>query len=377
MIRRFKFIVAVAVLLGMQNSVWAYWQRLLSDDFSGASSTGSWIYAGVSNSVGEALIRYDAHGQNIAAEWDQSNLYRGWPNDPEIIVASSFSRPLDRTLTDQDTFRFGAVVQLTAGSIPDTTEFYEIANFGLYNLAEMGPDRFLSDNYSGNSNLVKDAGDFVEFNYFINNDSYGFNPSIQPTIGPHLTGAGELYCVGGNGDALWHDTDMGKDHWLPEGTNLYIEVVYYGAETNLYARRAYGAIYTEPERTNLLIVNGVGMYYWTKPLPDDQSFSVKEFAFFNYAGANWGGLNGVGAGSFDDVYADRFIPETAIFSNSVQSGQMVATWAAVTGKTYFVEYCTNLAANLWVTNAVVQADGETVTITNTADGKRGYYRVSY
>lgn len=376
MIRTFKFVFLIATVLWAQSPAGAYWQRMFSDDFSG-DSAGLWTYAGVSNSADQALIRYDAHGGNIAAEWDQENLYRGWPNNPEIIVASSLSRPLPRTLTDQDTFRFGVVLNITADSIPDTTEFYEIANFGLYNLAETGPDRFMSDDFSGNSTLIKNASDFVEFNYFINNSSWGFNPSIQPTIGPHLTEAGELYCVGGSDDAFWHNTDMGADHWLPEGTNLYIEVIYYGAETNLYARRAYGAIYTEPERTNLLTINGVGLYYWTKPLPENQAFTLTAFAFFNYAGANWGGFNGVGAGSFDDIYADRFIPETALFSNSVQSGQMVVTWAAVTGKTYYVEYCTNLAANLWVTSAVVQANGETVTITNAANGKRGYYRVSY
>jgi hypothetical protein len=324
------------------------------------------------------LFHLDAHAGNVSAEWDQSNNYRGWPNDPEVITPSRFSRPLNRVLTDRDTFRFGVTMQITPGSVPDTTEFYQIANFGLYDLSQMGPDRLMNDNFSGNTVIVKDGSDFVEFNYFINNNSWGFNANIQPTIGTHITGFDGDYIVGSTLDAgFWHNTDMGADHWLPEGTNLYIEIVYYGGATNAFARRTYGAVYTEPGRTNLLTVNGVAMYYWTLPVPTTKTFCVSDFAFFNHVGANWGGVSGAGAGTYDDVYAERYVEPGVIFSNALQSGLFVTTWAAVSGQTYVLEHCTNLGAGVWETNAVIQAAGETLTFTNPANGKGGYYRVSF
>ncbi|HEY8240132.1 MAG TPA: hypothetical protein VIH35_01735, partial [Kiritimatiellia bacterium] len=143
----------------------AAWVRIFEDDFS----SNAWTYAGVSNSLGQALIRYDAGQQRIDAEWAQGNLYNG-ATDPNVIVNSRVSRTLGRTLTDDDTFRFGATLRIAAGSIPDTLEFYQIASFGLYNLDPgiVGADRVQSDNFSGNSSLVRDCNDLIEFNYFIN-----------------------------------------------------------------------------------------------------------------------------------------------------------------------------------------------------------------
>ena len=59
------------------------------------------------------------------------------------------------------------------GSVPDTTEFYQIGVMGLYGLEHMGPDRTQSDNPpygSSNTNILKDGSDFVEFDYFIGRD---------------------------------------------------------------------------------------------------------------------------------------------------------------------------------------------------------------
>jgi hypothetical protein len=293
------------------------WTSLLTDDFSTAVD---WTYAGVQNGSSENLFRIEGGG--VIAEWDQSNSYSG-VGDPYTIVSSSLSRPLPVALTDEDTFRFGATVRLYA--VVDTTEFYQIANIGLYGLAAMGPDRTMSDNYSGNTVIVKDGSDFVEFNYFINNDSWGFNPNITATIGAHIDGADGDYTVGSSGDAgWWNSTDMGANHWLPTDQDLFVEVVYYGAAEDGSARRARAAIYTDAARTALLTVNGADMVYWTQPLPGDKSFELTHAAVFNYVGENWGGANGAGSGRFDDFYAD-VIPEPASAA-MLTAGFAVLAW---------------------------------------------------
>jgi hypothetical protein len=355
----------------------AFWQRIFEDGFS-VTSTGTWAYVGETNASGQALIRHDEATERVEAEWDQANLYVG-TGDPYTIVASRLGRSLDFLLDDGDTFRLGARLRLAAGSVPDTTEFYQIANFGLYNLSFMGPDRMMSDNgaFPPPGTFVKDGSDFVEFNYFINNRSYGFNPNIQPTIGAHIEGVDGLYTVGSSGDTgFWHNTDMGEDHWLPTETDLFVEVIYYGAATNELARRAHGAIYTDAARTDLLQVNGVAMYYWTQPVPADRHFTLTDFAFFNYAGENWGGPSGCGAGWFDDAYVDRLVPEGELFRAGVEEGRFVAHGAGVSGTVYYLEFCADLAGGVWTTAAVATASGETVAFTNAPAGARGSYRVA-
>jgi len=55
----------------------------------------------------------------------------------------------------------------------------------------------------------------------------------------------------------------------------------------------------------------------------------------------------------------------------------VLQWAAASGTTYYVEYSSNLVANTWVTNAVVQAFGEIAGYTNPLTEKGGCIRVSF
>lgn len=302
--RALPAVLALAVWAAPARRSAADWIPVLSDSFT---SFAGWTYAGVSNGAQQALIRYDATNQRIAAEWDQSNRYN-WAGDPQTVVPSRLSRPLGATLTDTDTFRVRCTLRLSA--VADTTEFYQIANFGLYGLAHMGPDRTMSDNFSGNATLLKDGSDFVEFNYFVNNRSFGFNPNITATVGAHIDGVDGDYLTGSSGDAYWHSTDLGPDTWMPAGTDLYAEVAYFGAAADGTARRARVAIYADAAFTALRTVNGVSLYYWTQSLAADKAFAVTDVAFFNYAGANWGGVNGTGSGSYDDVSVElQVVPE--------------------------------------------------------------------
>jgi hypothetical protein len=299
----FLFLVVPASISVSARAEWT-WTNVLTEDFG---SDPSWNYSGTQNGGGQNLIRYNSSGY-VDAEWDQSNSFSG-SGDPYTIVPSRYSKPLGQTLNDTQTFKFGG--RLRINSIADTSEFYQAANFGLYGLANMGSDRLMSDNGSGNTTLMKDGSDFVEWNYFINNNWGG--RSTQPTIGAHINGGdpGD-YITGSGSDGKWHNTAMGDgSHQLPTYTDLYVEVIYYGSATNDNKRRAYGAVYTDPERTTLLSVNGVEQYYWTVGMNETKSFSLTDFAFYNYVGSNWGGANGSGSGTFDDVYVAVNVPEPA------------------------------------------------------------------
>ncbi|MDY7009513.1 MAG: PEP-CTERM sorting domain-containing protein [Planctomycetota bacterium] len=282
------------------------WETIFQEDFSFDPST-NWSYDGRLNVNSQPLIHWNGANGNLDAEWDQSNHYKDWEGaagiDPYQIEPSSYSRPLGRTLTDADTFEFGATLRIS--SVVNTTEFYQVANFGLYSLAEMGDDRTMSDNWSGNTTIVKDGSDFVEFNYFIQNDSFGWNPMTQCTIGAHIEGLTGDYTTGSSGDSQFHDTDMGAGNWLPTDTDLYVEVIYHG----LTSRRAYSAIYVDSDKTTLLEVNGVQQYYWAVPLPSDDHFTLTDATFWNYVGTNWGGVKGSGSGTFDDIYVMVEVPE--------------------------------------------------------------------
>lgn len=346
----------------------AYWLQVLSDNFS--SSSSAWTYSGVSNALNQPLFACDSGQQNIHAEWYQANVYAG-VGDPFTIIPSVISRPLDREVTDRDTVRFGATLNIATGSVVDTTEFFQIGNITLCDIAQMGPDRPMSDNWSGNGTLLRDGSDFVEFNYFVNN-SWG-GPNITSIIGAHIEGVDGEYTTGLD----LSQTAMGEGHWLPEGTNLYIQVEYFGAATDSLARVAHCAIYTEPSRTNVLVVNGVAMSYWTQSFPAGKHFRLTHLAFYNYPSANWGGANGTGAGTFDDLYVEKLVNSGDCFSTTLQDGQIVTTWAAESGTTYSIEFSTNLAVDAWITNAIIEASGETITYTNSIGGPGGCYRVSY
>lgn len=360
--------IGIAILHGSALCAPACWQNVLQDDFSGPSSN-QWVFEGVSNSAGQALIRYDGPAGRVAAEWDQAKVYVG-AGDPYTMTPSRLLHPLAVCLTDQDSFRLTATLNLAAGSVVNTPEIYQIANVGLYDAAEMGPDRTMSDNWSGNSQVLKDGSDFVEMNYFINNAWGG--PNVTCVIGAHIAGVDGDYTTGTN----YLQTAMGEGHWLPEGTNLYLTLEYFGAATGDLARVAYCGVFTEPERTNALVVNNVTMSYWTQPMPATKSFRLTHAGFYNHVAGNWGGANGGGTGTFDDVSVDRWVPPGDVFSNRLAEGQVVLTWAAESGTTYYLEFCTNLAAGLWSTACVVEASGDTVTWTNGSNGKGGCYRVS-
>jgi len=303
-------LMAVVVVLGAGRSAGGglEWQTVLTEDFD-SDPSGNWSYTGRQNGGSQDLIRWNSAEGNLSVEWDQSNHYQdyegGTPLDPYQIEPSRYTRCLGVELTDADTFKLASTVRIS--SLADTTEFYQVANFGLYNPGETGPDRTMSDNWSGNTNIVKDSCDFVEFNYFIQNDStWEWYPMTQCTIGAHIDGLSADLTVGSGGDALFHDTDMGADNWLPTGTDLFVEVTY-----DSTSRRAYSAIYTDAEHSAILSVNGAEQYYWTVPLPGDKHFTLTDAGFWNYVGANWGGTNGSGTGSFDDLYVMHLVPEPA------------------------------------------------------------------
>jgi hypothetical protein len=313
--------LAAAALAGTGKAGIA-WQTILSEDFSTNPSLRTdpnerWTYAGKQNGGGNDLIRWNDANGRVDAEWDQSNRYDDWdgvagaPRNPYIIEPSKYSRPLGKTLTDNQTFKIGVKFRITSQT--DTTEYYQLANVGLYNLSQMGDDRCMSDDWSGNSTLIKNGSDFVEFNYFIgNNSDWDFYPMTVATIGPHIEpGSSSTYVIGWLSDSNWHNSSMGADHWLPLNTDLYAEVTYFGAATDWTARRAQSAVYADANRTQLLSVNGVEQYYWTKAVPAGDHFTLTDAAVWNYVGSNWGGTNGTGSGSFDDLYVMQAVPEPA------------------------------------------------------------------
>lgn len=373
--------LAMALGLLAGTTAQAGWWRLLEDDFA-TDVSNLWTYAGVTNGSGQAMFRYDAANQRIAAEWSQAGHFDG-SGDPYVILPSALARALPRQLTDRDTFRVGGVVRIDAGSIPDTTEFFQIASFGLYNLesAVWGSDRAQSDNFSFNGSLLRDANNLMEFNYFINNESFGFNPFIQATLIAEMPPAEQdstAYFVTGTGsDPFFHDTDMGADTYLPAETNLYVEFTYYGGVTGDAARRVHAAIYTEPDRTNLLTVGGVPMYYWTKPAPASQTFRLGHAAMVNWPSVNFtvlfGGStpDGEGTGAYDDVYVDLFVTPGETLS---ASGDVV-TFAAVPGQSYAVMAAGSLVNGTWTTVDVVAATADVVAWTNATGSAMGIFQV--
>jgi len=347
---------------------------ILAENFDGAVANG-WLYSGVVDGGGDPLFEHDGVHSNVSAAWDQSNAFDG-SGDPYVFSPSRYCAPLEHPLTEKDSFRIGATLNIETGTVLDTTEFYQIANVGLYNTNTMGPDRAMSDNWSGNTTLIKDGCDFVEFNYFINNKSFGFNPNITATIGANIAGLSGDYTTGSAGDTwFFHRTDMGADNWLPGGSNLYLEVCYLGASTNGLARRACAAIYTDPERRHLLYVNDVPMFYWTQPLPAGKTFRVTHAGFYNYVASSWGGANGEGAGTWDDVYVET-LPCTISHAHENGSG-FVVEWTSVPGRMYHVLTRTNLVGGIWTTNATVQATGYSTRNTNTTENGSAFYKIVY
>jgi len=383
---RFALVLLLAAAPSVRAAVSSVWFRVLEEDFASDPSP-LWSYIGVTNASGLPLLRHDIATQRLHVEWDQANYFAA-SGDPYLISNSVFSAPLGRALTDDDTFRFGATLRVAPGTIPDTTEFYQIACFGLYGAPpELArADRAQSDNFSGNAALIRDASNLMEFNYFINNESFGFNPYIQGTLigampEAELTNT-SYFVTGGGADPLFHNTDMGAGNYLPTDTNLFVEVTYFGAATGVMARRVYTAIYTEAERTNLLSVNGVPLYYWTQPATG-RTFRLDYAAFLNYASINftvfYGGStpDGAGAGSFDDLYVDLEVAEGDLSLAAPAADGHVFWWASTPGQSYSVVGTTNLHSGAWTTVAVVQAASERTGYTNDLAGGMEFLRLEF
>ncbi len=356
---------AAMAAVGIQTAMGA-WMNLVADDFSATPT--NWAYAGVSNASNLALFRYDAANQRVIGEWDQGNSFVG--SDPLQIVNSWFSRALPRVLTDKHSFRLRAVLRVETNSVPDTTEFHQIATIGLFGLAHMGPDRALSDDpwslYETNTVKRRNGSDFVEFNYFINNQAWGaYNANVAANLGAHVSNdVSFAYYTGASADTGWyHDTDMGADNYLPADTNLYLELLYHGGATGAVSRRASVALYTDAARTHVVEVNGVPQYYWTQPLPAHESFELTHVALVNYVAANWGGVNAEGAGSWDDVSVDWAVSEGQIVQ-PMNPANPVMIWSAVSGATYAVVSTPDLMAGPFTTQAVVTAAGGLAGWTN-------------
>lgn len=373
-----KTVLGVIVATALAGSAsQAYWQTVFEEDFSD-TGTSTWFYEGVTNEMGEALFRVDSVNGRVGAEWCQTNWFQGG-RDPYIIRISHLRHPLGLLFTDRHTFRVGVTLRLTSGSIPETDRGYQVANFGLYNCAEMGPDRTSSDWDSTNSVLVKDGSDYVEFNYFIGNAWSG--RSICPAIGAHETNSAAANFPtwwGVSGDPDWPRNYIGT-HALPYETNLYLELTYYGGATNGRARRAYAAVYTEAARTNIMEIEGNTVEWWTPPLDEDSGFTLTDVAFYNYVdNTNYAWVTGPparGEGTFDDLYVQRHVDDGEVFDQSATPEGMVVSFGAASGTAYIVQSCPLIRGGIWVTNAVLESSGETLSYTNPINGESGFTRV--
>ena len=327
----------------------ASWLNLVNESFD-ISATNRWTYTGVTNASGQALFRLDPTSGVVQAEWNQTNLINGdYVVPPTAILNSRLTAPLGRRLTDRDTFRVRATVTLTPGTIPDTTEFWQLATFGLYDFAETGPDRALV------APAIKDTSDAVEFNYFIGNAWGG--PSVSGLIASHLEGLDFQWTIGPS-------AAMGVDHWLSTGVPLYIEMTYHGAATGTVSRRLHVAVYADAAFTTLVQVNGTAMEEWTSALPAGQSFGVREVALVNYAAPTFGGVAGEGRGTYDDVLVEVEVPEASWAAGSLQPAGLVYQFAAEPGASYAVMASDDLAGGGWTTQSVLVAAGAFTGVTN-------------
>lgn len=355
----------------------ASWLTLVDETFD-ASASNRWTYAGVSNTSGQALFRLDPGNGVVQAEWDQANSISA--GNPYDIRTSRLLTPLPHPLTDRDTFRIRARLVVSPGSLVESVEYHQIANIGLYNPDTMGADRAMADNYDFSASpKVKDGSDFVEFNYFVGHDptgTYPFTRSAEMTIGAHTEEAGDYHFnYQFYGDSRWHSTAMGQDGRLPEGSSLYLELVYFGASTNGDARRGYMALYEDEARTQLVTVNGQSMYYWTWPVPEDRTFKVTHAGFYNYVNLAWFGTPIRATGQLDDLRVDQAFAEAEMSMAARQSDGLALQWASVPGATYAVMGTEQLAGGTWTTQAVVVAQGDFAGFTNTPSAGLGILRV--
>lgn len=327
----------------------ASWLNLVNESFD-ASATSRWSYVGVTNASGQALFRLDPTSMVVQAEWNQTNLINGdYVVPPTAILNSRLSSPLGRRLTDRDTFRVRAKLVLEAGSIPNTTEFWQLATLGLYDNPDTAPDRALA------APAIKDTSDAVEFNYFIGNAWAG--PSVSGLLASHIDGLDFQWTIGPS-------AAMGVDHWLPTGAPLYVEMTYHGGATGTVARRLHVAVYADSAFTTLVQVNSTAMEEWTSALPAGQSFGVREVALVNYVAPTFGDTPGAGRGTYDDLTVEVEVPEATWSAGSLQPAGLVYRFATEPGSSYAVLASEDLAGGLWTTQAVVVAESDFTGLTN-------------
>jgi len=220
----------------------------------------------------------------------------------------------------------------------------------------------------------------VEFNYFAGDDSssafFPFSRSAEMTIGAHTAQYGDYHFnYQGYGDPWFHSTAMGAGGRLPEGTNLYLELIYYGAATNDTARRGYLALYTDEARTQTLMVGTQQMFYWTWPVPPDRTFTVTHAGFYNHVSLAYYGDPVRAQGTFDDLQVEQgFADAEMVFSRMTPEGAVVQ-WASEPGGTYAVLGANDLVNGSWSTQAVVNADADFAALTNDWSGAMRVWRV--
>jgi len=273
------------------------WNTIFSENFNGAAA--GWTYSGV-QSQGHDMLQ--VQNGKLSATWDQTNSF---DEDRDAVTPSSFIKPLGTTLTDADTFKIEATIHVDSHS--SNRAYYQIANFGLYNMQTTGPDRLMCT-MSGVA-----PRNFLEFNYWVTNDaSSGFGPGTQVS---GIADSG-YFIYGSKYEVAPYnkDTNMHPGNYLP-AEDLHVVITYFGGvDSSLgYYRRAKSEVFQVVDgQEQLLTVNNVPQLYWTYQVADDESFSLSDVGFFNYVGwASWMPDMGAGTGTFDDVSVSVATPEPA------------------------------------------------------------------
>lgn len=273
------------------------WNTIFSENFDAAPV--GWTYSGV-QSQGHDMLQ--VQNGRLSATWDQANYF---DQAAGVITPSSFTKPLGRTLTDNDTFQIRATIHIDSHT--DNRSFYQIANFGLYNMQTTGPDRLMS------SSTIADPKNLLEFNYFIMDDPNNFYGAFGPSTQVSGASGSGAFITGTWGEAgpYGTNTDMHCGNWLP-AEDLEVVLTYFGAldTGDPSARRARSEVYQMVNgQRQLLVIDNVPQLYWTGKLAADDGFELTDVGFFNYAGWTWLPDMGGGTGTFDDVSVSLATPE--------------------------------------------------------------------
>ncbi len=281
----------------------AGWISLFSQDFSSTEGLHRWSYSGAQLDE-EDLFRVEDN--ELKATWDAGAGLGPADDDPREIVTSHFSAELGLSLSATDSFRVRAAIRIDA---LNNRDFYQIANFGLFNSADMGHNRTWVDGSTDVRNLA-------EFNYWITPNDPEDIYANGAQIGPVVISDDGVWVI--NGD----DTELGEAT-LPTEKTLHAELYYDGL-----TRMARAMLFTDADYTNVLHVNGTPMQEWTGVQQAGEDFHLTHVGFFNYVAADgWGSgepLHGVGGtGAFQNIQVD-YIPEPGTMA-------FLATGLAISG----------------------------------------------